>query len=408
VSSAIRIDAARLRRRLEELSHIGRTPARGVTRLSYSPEHAEAVRLVAEWLRLAGAQVGIDSWGNLHGLVPGTEDGLPAVSAGSHLDTVPNGGIFDGALGVVAAVEAAAALRDAAVRARRSLLLLAFAEEEGTSFAVGCLGSLGAIGQAPPPHTLRDPAGITAAERLQQFNAGIAVTPAPLPAAAYLELHIEQGPVLARTGASLAAVGSIVGVTSTGVEFTGEANHAGTTPMDARRDALWGAADFIAEVRTLAQSTGGRAVGTVGQVAISPGATNVVPGHAALSIELRSADSGLLETLRENVAAAAASCAQRYSLGHAVGRWHTDLPVRLDDRLHSEILYAAADLGWEITTLPSWAEHDAKILAWVMPTGMIFVPSDDGISHSPHERTSWDDVARGAQLLCRALQRLMD
>src|SRR5579864_981494 len=158
------IDPSRLRRRLEELGQIGRTPEGGVTPLSYRPEHAAAVRLAAGWMREAGAAAAVDFWGNLHGLIPGAEAGLPPVAAGSHLDTVPNGGIFDGGLGVVAAIEAAQALRDAGIRPARPLLLLGFAEEEGTSFGVGCLGSLAVVGRAPAPDTIHDHEGMTAAE----------------------------------------------------------------------------------------------------------------------------------------------------------------------------------------------------------------------------------------------------
>ncbi|HEV2359362.1 MAG TPA: Zn-dependent hydrolase [bacterium] len=402
----VTIDAGRLRRRLKMLAEIGRTSEGGVTRLSYRAEHAAAVRLAAGWMADAGGRPGVDEWGNLHGLVPGADETRGPIAAGSHLDTVPNGGMFDGALGVVAAVEAAQAVRDAGLRLARPLLLLAFAEEEGTSFGVGCLGSLAAVGRAPSSETIHDRDGITAAERLRKFDPGVARAPLPPAMAAYLELHIEQGPVLASRGAPLAAVEAIVGIARATLTFRGQANHAGTTPMDARRDALWGAADLVAHVRTLARDTGGRAVATVGRLAVSPGATNVIPGGAEMTVELRSADASVLDDLRAGVEAAGRASAERFGLDLATGTWRSEPPVPLDTGVRAAIVGAAGDLGWPIITMPSWAGHDAKILGVRVPTGMIFVPSDRGISHSPDEHTSWEDAARGTQVLCRTLERL--
>ncbi len=403
---AIPISTDRLQSRLTELSQIGRTPEGGVTRLSYHAEHSESVRLTARWMREAGAEVGLDGWGNLFGVVPGTLSSLPPIAAGSHLDTVPNGGIFDGALGVVAAVEVAAALRDARVTLRHPLLLLAFAEEEGTSFGVGCLGSLGLVGRAPAQETLRDQSGVPLTELVRAFDPGVPRRSMPAPPVAYLELHVEQGPTLAAQDAPLAAVEAIVGISRAAFDFVGEANHAGTTPMDARRDALWGAADLVAAVRTLARDTGGRAVGTVGRCTVSPGATNVIPGRAEVTVELRSADGSLLETLREQVEAAGRTCASRHGLALEIHAWRTEPPVPLNRAVRDEVLAAAEDLGSPIVTMPSWAGHDAKILASVTPAGMIFVPSVGGISHSPREQTAWEDVVRGAHVLCRTIERL--
>jgi len=404
--AAARIDGDRLRARLTELSAIGRTPDGGVSRFSYTPEHAAAVTLVGRWMREAGADAAVDAWGNVFGVVPGESGILPPIAAGSHLDTVPNGGIFDGALGVLAAVETAAAFRDAGTRPRHPLLLLGFAEEEGTSYGVGCMGALGVAGRAPSPEALHDAGGRSAADALRAFDTGLPRRVVPMPMAAYLELHIEQGPVLAARQAPLAAVDAIVGISRAVFDFVGEANHAGTTPMDMRRDALWGAADLVASVRTLARDTGGRAVGTVGRVAVSPGATNVVPGRAAVTVEVRSPDARLLESLCERVDAEGRQCAARYGLELETRAWRTDPPMPLNRSIHDEIVAAAGDVGAPIVTMSSWAGHDAKILAAAIPVGMIFVPSVGGVSHSPREQTAWEDVARGAQVLCRAVERL--
>jgi hydantoinase/carbamoylase family amidase len=406
--TSVQIDPDRFQSRLLELSKIGRAPEGGVTRCSYKADHAASVRLVARWMADAGAEVGIDAWGNLWGAVPGTLSTLPSIGLGSHLDTVPNGGVFDGALGVVAAVEVAAALHDAHVTPRHPLLLLAFAEEEGTSFGVGCLGSLGFSGRAPAPETLRDLDGTPLVDLLRAFDPGV---PRRQPAGslvAYLELHIEQGPILAARGAPLAAVDAIVGIARAAFVYTGEANHAGTTPMDARRDALWGAADLVAAVRTIARDTGGRAVATVGRCTVSPGATNVIPGRADVTVELRSPDGRVLEALQDQVTAAGHACAERYGLGLEARPWHVAPPVPLNRSVRDEVIAAAEDLGWPAITLPSWAGHDAKVLASMTPTGMIFVPSIGGISHSPREQTLSEDAVRGARVLCRAIERLDD
>lgn len=401
-----RVDAGRLRRRLEALGEIGRTPQGGVTRLSFQAAHTEAVRLAAGWMREAGAEAARDRWGNVFGLLPGTDGARPPLAAGSHLDTVPNGGLFDGTLGVVGAIEAASALRASGTRLRHPLLLIAFAEEEGTSFGVGCLGSLGAVGRAPALETVRDAEGVSAAERLRAFDPGLPLRALPEPLAAYLELHIEQGPWLVRRGVPLGAVEAIVGIARTTFVLTGEANHAGTTPMDGRRDALWGAADLIGAVRDLARRTDGRAVGTVGRCQVLPGASNVVPGRVEAGVELRSADAGVLDTLRGQVEAAARECAARYGLTLEAGAWRAEPPAPLDAGVRAAITAAAGRLGWPIVSMPSWAGHDAKIMAARTRTGMIFVPSERGISHSPREHTSWEDAARGAEVLCAVLERL--
>lgn len=403
--ASARIKPDRLQHRLTELARIGRTPDGGVTRLSYGKEHADAVRLVARWMEEAGAEIGLDSWGNVFGVIPGGGGTLPPVAAGSHLDTVPNGGIFDGALGVLAAVEVAAALHDGQTKLRHPLLLIGFAEEEGT-LGMGCLGSLGATGRISAPEEIRTADGGSLLDLLRAFDPGVPRGRMPSPMRAYLELHIEQGPTLAARGLPLAAVDAIVGIARGVLVFIGEANHAGTTPMDVRRDALWGAADLVGAVRTLARETAGRAVGTVGRCRVVPGAVNVIPGRAEVAVELRSADEHLLEDLVTEATAAAQACAGRYGLTLESPPWRTEPPAPLSRAIRDEICAAARDLGWPIDVMPSWAGHDAKILAAVTPAGMIFVPSVGGISHSPREQTAWDDVARGAQVLCRTIERL--
>lgn len=397
--AAPKISAARLREHLERLGTIGRDPAGGVTRPPFSAAHAEAVRITAAMMREAGLDVGVDEFGILLGRRAGVEGG--ALLAGSHLDTVPQGGIFDGALGVIAAIECAQALQEAGRRLRHPLVVVAFADEEGYGFGVGTLSSRALVGEVPRDRFagLRDAAGRSLAQHLAAREHGLPVARIPSAVTAYLELHPEQGPVLEHAGRSVAAVESITGILRTTVTFEGEARHAGTTPMDARADALAGAAELVIAVRDLAQAADGRAVGTVGHLRVAPGAANVIPGRAELSVELRSPDEARLEQLRAAVDARVHAIAGRGALRGSVGPWDRSPAVAMDAAMRDRILVAMARAGHPPVTLPSWAGHDAGVMARYVPSGMIFVTSTAGISHSPREHTPWEAAAAGARVL---------
>ncbi len=393
----VRINADRVNRRLQELSAIGRDPRGGVSRFSFTREHAGVCLLAAGWMRDAGLDPFLDRAGNLVGLGAGRG---AAVSAGSHLDTVPMGGIYDGALGVVGAIECAQALRDAGLTLRRPLAALAFADEEGYSFGIGCLTSRAVVGELPEEQmrSLRDRDGRSLAERMAAWECPLPRRDPPR-LAAYLELHIEQGPRLHAEGLDAAAATAIAGISRTTVTFTGQANHGGTTPMTMRHDALWGAATLTMDVRRLALASHGQAVGTVGRVDVEPGATNVVPGVARVRIEVRSGEDARLARLRDDVEASARAAATAFGLGVTIDRWDHLPPQPLDERLHALVLEQAARRGLRAIAMPSWAGHDAKILAPYLPAGMIFVPSRDGISHSPDEFTAPEQIASGVQVL---------
>lgn len=395
--SDVRINGDRVNRRLQELSAIGRDPRGGMSRFSFTPAHAQACLLVAGWLREAGLNPAVDGAGNLSGLGPGRG---AAISAGSHLDTVPMGGIYDGALGVVGAVECAQALRDAGMSLRRPYAALAFADEEGHSFGIGCLTSRAVVGELPDEQmrAIRDRDGRTLAERAASWDCALPRREPPR-LAAYLELHIEQGPRLHAEGLDVAAATAIAGISRTTATFIGQANHAGTTPMAMRRDALWGAATLVLEVRRLALVSAGATVATVGKVDVDPGATNVVPGAARVRIEVRSGEDARLARLRADVEAAAHAAAGAFGLSVTVDPWDSLPPQPLDDAIRSLALAHAARRGLRAISMPSWAGHDAKILAPHVPAGLIFVPSRDGISHSPAEFTSPEQIAAGVQML---------
>ncbi len=399
----VNISPRRLRERMEQLGAVGRDRDGGLTRLPFSPSHVEATRLAAQMMRDAGLDAGVDEFGTLVGQRPGEDES--ALLTGSHLDTVPQGGAFDGALGVIAAIEAAHALRDAGRRLRHRLAVVAFADEEGHAFGVGTLSSRALVGEIARDRFpgLRDRAGRSLDDCLRAREHGLPLARVPERVVAYLELHVEQGPVLERMGRTVAAVESITGILRAPVVIAGRTGHAGTTPMDARADALVGAAELVLAVRELALQHGGRAVGTVGRADVLPGAGNVIPGRVELSVELRSPDAGALDALRAAVEGRAQDVADRYGLKITVGGWDHSPPVPMDPRVRDAVLRAIETCGHPPLALPSWAGHDAGVLARHVPAGMIFVASTAGLSHSPRESTPWEAVETGAQVLLNTL-----
>lgn len=397
----------RLISRLEELSRAGGMPGGGVSRFPYSKEHVQAVRLVAGWMEEAGLAPGCDGIGNLIGEIAGSHafDGWPVIVLGSHLDTVPSGGKFDGALGVVAAVEVAQALRDAGCVLGHTLAIVGFADEEGHAFGMGTLASRLAVGDLTPERCkgLIGCDGRTLGEATRAFSPGLVAAFIPRRIGAYLELHVEQGPLLWRSGWRVAAVDTITGIAKTTVNLVGEANHAGTTPMSDRRDALAGAAEFVLAVRALAQEAGPPAVGTVGALLVRPGASNVVPGEVELKVEFRSTDGAQLVLLCDQARSGLQAIAMRTGLRCCMGPWDLREPVPLDAGIRDSLFAAMTGAGIEPHIASSGAGHDAMVLAKHVPAGMLFVPSVGGVSHSPRELTRPEDAALGAEVLLRAV-----
>lgn len=406
--ATLKVSPRRLRERIEQLGAIGRDPAGGLTRLPFTPAHVEAVRQSAQMMREAGLDAGVDEFGNLIGQQAGRQDA--ALLAGSHLDTVPQGGIFDGALGVVAAIECAQVLHDAGRPLQHGLAIMAFADEEGHAFGVGTMSSRALVGELGRSRLaqLRDDTGRSVDDYLRTRAHGLPVASVPAHVGAYVELHIEQGPGLEQMGRTVAAVESITGILRAPAVIEGRAAHAGTTPMPGRADALVGAAELVLAVRELALSERDRAVGTVGRVHVQPGATNVIPGRVELTVELRSPDTNVLERLRGAVEGRAAEIARLHSLTVTCGTWDRSPPVPLDPQVRDTILRAIERCDHPPLTLASWAGHDAGVLSRYVPAGMIFVVSTGGLSHSPAEHTPWEAVETGAQVLLETLLLLDD
>jgi allantoate deiminase len=375
-----------------------------VSRLGLTADEQRARDLVGGWLSARGAAVRRDAAANLYARFAGEG---PAILVGSHLDSVPEGGRFDGALGVLCAVEAVESLLDANTRLRRPVEVVAWADEEGARFGVGLFGSTAAFGRLGPTVAQRkDRDGIAIADALRALGERGDPTAARRDTrdlAAYLELHIEQGPRLERAGLALAVVSDIVGIYHARVTVTGRADHAGATVMTARADALAAAAEMVLAVEGIARSREG-AVGTVGEIAVRPGAKNVVPGVCAFSLDLRAAvdhDDLVREALDE-----AKRIASRREVQIEVDELARVPATPLDSRIRELLRRACAGAGVDAPELVSGAGHDAQNPALSgVPTGMIFVRSTGG-SHTPRELASIDDAVLGAQAIANAIREL--
>jgi N-carbamoyl-L-amino-acid hydrolase len=403
----LRIDPDRLRGDIEALAAIGRDPTGGISRPAWSPPHEEARAWLLARLRDAGLAARVDAAGNIFGRLG---EGTPVVLTGSHIDTVPRGGPLDGALGVLAGLECLRAIAGTGRRLARALEVAAFTDEEGRFY--GFFGSRAMAGSLDSAlaERLADPTGLPLAEAMRRAGFDLARAPearrAPGEIAAYVELHIEQGPWLEAAGLPIGVVEGIVGIRRVRLTFVGQPDHAGTTPMERRRDAFFTAAEYATKSRALVVRDGGRAVTTVGVVEVRPGVPNIVPERTALLQELRDADPAVLDRLATRILRTARRVARRHGLGLEVEDLMRADPVRMSPRVQAAIEAAAGALGLATRRMPSGAGHDAQILAGVTDAGMIFVPSHGGRSHRPDEWTDWPALERGANVLLGTLLRL--
>jgi N-carbamoyl-L-amino-acid hydrolase len=403
----LRADAARIEQRILELARFGANPEGGVSRVAFSDADIEGRRYVVSLMEEAGLDVRIDEAGNILGRRVGASDGLPPILFGSHIDSVPEGGNYDGDVGVMAAIECAQVLGDAGVTTRHPLEVVVFADEEG-----GLVGSRGMLGGlSPEALEIVSHSGKTIRQGLRDIGGDPdhleRAVRHPGEIAAYLELHIEQGAILHSDGIEIGIVQGIVGIQWWDVTLEGSANHAGTTPMDRRRDALLAAARLITAVNEVATGVPGRQVGTVGRIRAEPGAPNVIPGRVVLSLELRDLSMDKIESLYDRIT----ERARAIEAESGVKITFTPLDVTstaapTDERIRRLIEVSAKDLGLSHRHMPSGAGHDAQEMARIAPVGMIFVPSVDGISHSPKELTRPADMANGADVLLQTILRI--
>jgi len=401
--SEVRIDGGRLNRHLGELARFGRTPEGGISRVAYSDADLEGRAFAMELMRAAGLAASIDHAGNVLGRRNGTEASLPPLMLGSHIDSVPHGGNYDGQVGSMGAIEVAHTLSDTGTATRHPLEVMLFQNEEN-----GKTGSRALSGE------IRDGELDLVSHTDKTIGEGIAfiggdpakldeVRREPGDIAAYLELHIEQGAILDQKSIDIGVVEGIVGIKRWNVTVTGFANHAGTTPMDQRHDAMLTAGRFVDAVNAVATEMSGRHVATVGKLEAHPGAPNVIPGRVELSLEIRDLEMDKIDRVFEAVAEAARELAARNGTTIALEQYYLSRAAPTDMRLRELVASSAEALGLKTLWMPSGAGHDAQSIARLAPVGMIFIPSVDGISHSPKEYSRPEAIEAGANVLLQTL-----
>jgi N-carbamoyl-L-amino-acid hydrolase len=398
------VNGDRIQQHITALSKFGTNPEGGVSRVAFSDADIAGRDYVKKLMQDAGLTVRIDTAGNILGRREGSNAKLPPILIGSHIDSVPGGGNYDGDVGVLGAIEVAQTLQEQNVRLKHPLEVVVFADEEG-----GTVGSFAMIGQLQPAaldlmthsgKTIRD--GIRAVggdpDRLSEAVRKTGDLKA------YVELHIEQGAILDESDIDIGVVEGIVGIRWWDVTIEGVPNHAGTTPMNRRRDAMLSAAEFVLAVNRVATSIPGRQVATVGRIRAEPGAPNVIPGKVVLSLEIRDLAADKMAAVYDAVRAEADRIAQARQTPFTFTQLKVSSePAPTDQRLQRIIAKAADSLKLTNKVMPSGAGHDAQEIAHIAPTGMIFVPSVGGVSHSPKEFTSQQDMANGANVLLQTV-----
>lgn len=402
--------AARVMARADELAAISETPE-GLTRVYLSPQHLQANQQAALWMNQAGMTVWQDSVGNICGRYEGEQEGAPAILLGSHLDTVRNAGRYDGMLGVLTAIEVVHSLHQQGRRLKKAIEIVGFCDEEGTRFGITLLGSRGLTGTWPESWLSQSDAdGVSVAQAM--VLAGLDPARIHLAArsqeeiAAYLELHIEQGPCLEQEGLALGVVEAINGARRLNCCFTGEAGHAGTVPMSHRKDALAAAAEWMVLVEALTREQSGNLVATVGTLRCAPGAVNVIPGEVMLTLDIRGPNDQPLDALLNRLLASAQEIAARRQQQFSAEEFYRIAATACDSELQRVLSEAVQEVQGEAVSLPSGAGHDAIAIAERWPSAMLFVRCKGGISHHPAESVTADDVALAIDAYSRAVLKL--
>jgi N-carbamoyl-L-amino-acid hydrolase len=383
-----------------------------VTRVLFTPTDMKAREYLGALCREAGLALRTDPIGNMFACWEGSEPGLPAVATGSHYDAIPQAGRFDGTVGILGALEAIRALKRASFQPKRSIELVLFSSEEPTRFGLGCLGSRALCGAMAPEvlRNLRDSEGRGLEEvRLEAGMVGdlAQVKVAKGHYASFVELHIEQGPILERDLVPIGLVTAIAAPASMRVIMEGEGGHAGAVLMPDRHDALCAAAEIVLAVETAAKSSGSiNTVGTVGVCEVSPGAVNSVPSRVRLEVDIRDVELMRRDSVVEGVTRAVDGVCSRRGIRYRLELLNADPPARAAPEVLAALVSACQELGILFKPLVSRAYHDALFMSRIAPTSMIFIPCRDGVSHRPDEYAEPDDIARGAQVLASALARL--
>jgi N-carbamoyl-L-amino-acid hydrolase len=406
----LRVDFPRLQADIDASASIGRHADHGLYRMAFSVGEMAIRRWFGERIQDAGLELYVDGAANIHARLD-WDGKRPSIMTGSHLDTVPGAGHLDGALGVLTGLECLRRLKEENIALRHPLELVAFTDEEGR-FG-GLFGSQAMSGQLTPKdiYAACDLDGVALTDAMAEH--GLSAMDAlharrnPDSIRAFVELHIEQGPVLDRTGKSIGVVEGIAGLFKWNARFIGAANHAGTTPMKMRNDAFQGLAEFSGEINRILEEHGSsNSVATIGRVELFPGAANVVPGRAEFSLDVRDTDAHVLDALSDALRRAMSAIARRRNLMFEFEPLSGLPPVKCDAGIVDTVQSVTNDLGFSSVRLPSGAAHDTQILAQITRAGMVFVPSQEGRSHSSAEWTPWEDIEKGANVLLNTLQRL--
>jgi allantoate deiminase len=409
-SPTMKCSPDRIKRDLLKLGNIGRTSSGGVSRFAFTPEDFEARRFVMELMRGADLIVKVDKVGNIIGSRAGIGNDLPCVTTGSHIDTVPNAGIFDGCVGVIGAIELIRVLNEKGIKTVHPIEVIVFNNEEGVRYEP-LSGSTAISGQRPMGEILEsvDEDGIKFRNAFERGGYDLNKLPEPgfkKGVKSFIELHIEQGPVLEAGDYDVGIVDSINGIIQMIVTFKGKAGHAGSTPMSMRRDALLSAAKTIVEVNDLANQFGKGGVGTVGLIRAFPGAINVISERVEIGIDIRDSNREMLEkraaVLKEKIYLI---CKETNVDCEIFERLNKE-PGHMSPKIIKVLEDSAKELGLKLTHLNSGAYHDTLEMTKVTDCGMLFVPSRDGISHAPLEFTDWKQIAAGADVLMRSLLKL--
>lgn len=405
VLSIVGIDGQRLNDHIESLAKIGQRPDGSLCRLAFTPEDIQARYRVQQWMVEAGMQVRTDAAGNLIGRYEGEVADAPALATGSHIDTVPSGGRYDGVLGVLAGIEAVRALRDRGQRLNHPVEVIVFSDEENTM--IGCQAIAGtALLDAPERYQTNVDAPIQDCLEMLGGSWEQLATARRTDLAAFVELHVEQGIVLEYQQKTVGIVQGVVGIHRSRITITGQANHAGTTPMDMRQDALVAAAETVLAVRQIALAQPSQPVATVGQLEVSPNAVNIVPGQVTLSVDMRDLSPESLEAMTQQLEQKLDAIALKTRTKIAIEPLLYVEPTPAAAAVQQVIQTVCQDLNLSHLHLPSRAGHDALELGRITNMGMIFVPSADGVSHSEAEYTSPEDCVHGANVLLQTLIRL--
>jgi len=395
----------RISQRLSELGEIGKTADQGVYRLALTKEDWHAQELVAQWMREAGMMVKRDHFGNLIGRREGTNPSLPVIMLGSHIDSVPNGGKYDGTTGVIGAIEVVQAIHDAGLEISYPIEVVAFCDEEGPRFSGGFFGSKGMIGKITAADLQqKDEKGITRYEAIQDFG----IDPEGMAASVrqrgdiklYLEMHIEQGPSLQSIDRPVGIVTGIAGLTWLAVKVMGEAGHAGTVPMHLRRDPLVGAAEIIQGIERICGANPSHpTVGTVGRIKANPGGNNVIPASVEFSVDIRDIDLERRNQMVSNVKENMYEVAKKRNLEIEIEELIGIPPISCSNQVIEAMEKANTKLQLGAPRMVSGAGHDAMVMGEITDFGMIFVRCKDGISHNPKEWANPVDIRKGVQLL---------